>query len=283
MTSNPKNIPESPQKSAKGTEFALKLFSKSVLKQAKLRNLLKVSGSFEEKVCLDLGSDNGVISYYLREAGGNWCSGDLTEEVVGAIRSLVVSNVDLVAGDALPYTDQQFDTVVVVDMLEHVQSEDKFISELDRIVKPGGLVVINTPNLKPFSPLRAFRHLIGQTDEKHGHLRPGYSQERLQELVGDGYSLENGYTYSGFFAESIDTAIVFAYGLLKKLKSGADKSEKQGEISKGLVVTEEGLKAFEKQFKIYSLIYPIVSIVSKLDKLLFFIPGFMRIAGFRKV
>jgi len=281
MTTNPKNIPETAQESATSSEFALKLFSKSVLKQAKLRNLLQVSGGFERKTCLDLGSDNGVISHYLREEGGDWFSGDLTEEVVGAIRSLVVSNVDLVAGDALPYSDQQFDTVVVVDMLEHVENEERFISELDRILKSGGLLVVNTPNLKAFSPLRAFRHLIGQTDEKHGHLRPGYSEERLAQLMGKNYRLEQGYTYSGFFSEAIDTTIVFAYGLLKKFKGGENKEPEQG-ISKGLVVTEEGLKAFEKQFKIYSLIYPVVLAFSKLDKLIFFIPGFMRIAGFRK-
>ena len=154
---------------------------------------------------------------------------------MGAIRSLVVSNVDLVSGEGLPYSDQQFDTVVVVDMLEHVENEGQFISELDRILKPGGLLVINTPNLKSFSPLRAFRHLIGQTDEKHGHLRPGYSEERLVQLVGENYQLEQGYTYSGFFSEAIDTAIVFAYGLLKKLKGGGEKKKDEQGISKGLV------------------------------------------------
>ena len=39
--------------------------------------------------CLDLGSDNGVVSLLLRERGGSWASGDLTEEAVASIRSLV--------------------------------------------------------------------------------------------------------------------------------------------------------------------------------------------------
>ncbi len=267
-------------------EFALKLFSRSVLKQAKLEQVSRFLGSSEGFRCLDLGSDNGVISYYLRKEGGDWASGDLTDEVVSSIRSLVQTDVSKVSGSRMPYQDREFDKVVVVDMLEHVEDEARFVSELARITKPGGIVVVNTPNLKKYSLLRGFRHLIGQTDEAHGHLRAGYGESRLQELFSEHFEYKKGDTYSRFFSESIDTAIVFSYGLLKRFKQKKESSrlntDGEPEVSKGLVVTERGLRTFQKQFRIYSYIYPLVWVVSRFDRLIPFLSGYMRIARFKK-
>jgi len=276
---------ETPQGHGGQADWHLKLFSKSVLKQAKLKNLLAGIGDFQDCSLLDLGSDNGVISYKLRELGGTWSSADLTADVVESIRSLVVERVFLIDGKTLPFKDGQFDKVLVVDMLEHLEDDRAFIEELHRITKVGGTLILNAPNLKPFSLLRAFRHLIGQTDEKHGHLRPGYGKKEIEEVCEELFELEKSWTYSRFFAESIDTAIVFAYETLKKLKGSTKEANKKidkDEISKGLVVTEEGLKAFEKQFKLYSMIYPLVSLVSKLDLFLKPFSGFMRLSVLKR-
>src|SRR6266851_2100424 len=45
--------------------WALRLFEKSILKQAKYRALVGYVGDTSERDCLDLGSDNGVIIYLL--------------------------------------------------------------------------------------------------------------------------------------------------------------------------------------------------------------------------
>lgn len=256
------------------TTWHLKLFSKSVLKQAKLAKLTSLLPSdLTGKTCLDLGSDNGVISYYLREQGGAWHSADLSEQTVSSIRSLVGERVEQINGRHLPYADNFFDLVLIVDMLEHVRNDKLFIHELHRILKKEGVLVINAPNIKRFSPLRLFRALLGQTDEAHGHLRPGYGLLELHALLENDFFVESSHTYSRFFSEFIDTCIVFAYSVI----AGKKGEKKEGGVSKGLVITEADLKKYEKNFKLYSLIYPIVSAVSKLDRLIFFLPGFMRI------
>ena len=48
-------------------KWALSLFSKSPLKQRKFEQILKYAGVGFEGNCLDLGSDNGVISFLLRD------------------------------------------------------------------------------------------------------------------------------------------------------------------------------------------------------------------------
>ena len=69
--------------------WALRLFRKSVLKQRKLAELEQALGPTEGLRCLDLGSDNGVVSLLLRRRGGSWASADLTEEAVACIRGRI--------------------------------------------------------------------------------------------------------------------------------------------------------------------------------------------------
>jgi ubiquinone/menaquinone biosynthesis C-methylase UbiE len=262
-----------------GESWHLALFKKSVLKQRKFRELTQAVGKTDGLRCLDLGSDNGVISYLLREHGGDWASADLTAQAVDSIRSLVGRDVHLIEGEVMPFADDEFDVVVVVDMLEHVEDDQSFLKEMGRILKPTGLLVLNVPTLKHYSPLRGFRYLIGQTDEAHGHLRPGYSKKQLKLLSESEFGFVHSHTYSRFFSELIDTAIVFAVSLLSP---GSHGGSEEGEVSKGLVVTEKEIKKFEKKFKLYSLIYPLLAAFSKLDNLIPFVPGFMTVCSLRK-
>ncbi|HSD25918.1 MAG TPA: class I SAM-dependent methyltransferase [Vicinamibacteria bacterium] len=252
-----------------GLDWAVALFRRSVPKQRKLAEVAEMLGPTAGLRCLDLGSDNGVVSLLLRERGGSWASGDLTEEAVASIRSLVAEDVHLVHGDSLPFPDASFDRVAVVDMLEHVPDEAGFARELARVTKPGGLLVVNTPHLKR-TALRRLRHALGQTDEKHGHLRPGYTAERLRELLSPGFALERHRTYSRFFSEAVDAAL--NWGLERLGKSAS---------AKGMVVTGGDLARHRKTFRAYSAIYPLVRAVTRLDAL---VPasGYMLIASLRR-
>jgi SAM-dependent methyltransferase len=246
--------------------WALALFRKSVLKQRKLAEITRALGPTGSDRCLDLGSDNGVISLLLRRAGGRWASADLTDEAVSSIRELVGSDVHRVDASSLPFADAEFDRVVVVDMLEHAPDEGAFARELARITRSGGRLVVNTPHLK-HTMLRRLRHAIGQTDEKHGHLRPGYTADGLRVLLtSHGFEWDAHRTYSRFFSELVDTAINWGVARLGK-----------GGSAKGMVVTGADVAKHGKAFRAYRAIYPIVWAVSQLDRL---VPasGYMLIA-----
>ncbi len=220
--------------------------------------------------CLDLGSDNGIVSLLLRERGGTWRSGDLTEQAVASIRSLVGEDAQLLSGERLPYEDASFDRVVVVDMLEHVPDEAAFAAELGRVTRPGGRLVVNTPHLKR-TALRRLRHALGQTDEKHGHLRPGYTAERLRELLAPHFELERHHTYSRFFSEAVDTALNWGMERLGKRSS-----------AKGMVVTHADVSRYRRLFRLYSAIYPLVWLLTRLDPLVP-VSGYMLIASGRRI
>jgi 2-polyprenyl-3-methyl-5-hydroxy-6-metoxy-1,4-benzoquinol methylase len=251
--------------------WALRLFRRSPLKQRKLAEIERALGPSAGLRCLDLGSDNGVVSLLLRRRGGDWASADLTEEAVTSIRELVGSDVHRLDGARLPFRDAEFDAVVVVDMLEHAPDEAAFVAELARVTRPGGRLVVNTPHLK-HSALRRLRHALGQTDERHGHLRPGYTPARLRELLAGRFALEPPHTYSRFFSELLDTAINWALARLGK-----------GGSAKGVVVTGGDLARHARLFRAYSVVYPLVWAVARLDSLIPWATGYMLIARARRL
>jgi SAM-dependent methyltransferase len=249
--------------------WAVALFRRSVLKQRKLAEITALLGPTDGQRCLDLGSDNGVVSFMLRRAGGRWASGDLTEEAVGSIRELVASDVHLVSGTRLPFADGEFDRVAVVDMIEHVSDDRAFVAELGRITRPGGRLVVNTPHRRD-TALRRLRDRLGLTDEKHGHVRPGYRADDLRRLLEESgrFSWETHHTYSRAFTETVDMAVNLGVALLGKRHS-----------AKGIVVTGQDVARHRNAFRAYSVVFPVVRAFSALDRLVPWTPGYMLIAA----
>jgi SAM-dependent methyltransferase len=256
-------------------DWALSLFRKSVLKQAKYRRITELLEDPVGRRCLDIGADNGVISLLLRRLGGSWASADLDEHTVASIQELVGEDVHRLDGARSPFPDRTFDQVVVVDYLEHIPDDGAFARELARILKPGGRVIINVPHLKPRSLLNRFRHAIGLTDEWHGHLRPGYSLEGIRALLGPRFEIERAVTYSKTFSELVDTGL---NGLYLVMQRGA--GEARGS-SKGTVVTGADLRKRRKQFLLLSALYPFLWGIARLDALLWLQPGYKLIVRAR--
>src|SRR5512138_787232 len=88
--------------------WPIRLFNKSVLKQRKFREVAGMLGPLDGQRCLDIGGDNGVISYMLRQHGGRWASADLDERSVQAIQQLVQNDVHLLAEGRAPFQDGEF-------------------------------------------------------------------------------------------------------------------------------------------------------------------------------
>ena len=238
--------------------WAKKLFSRSVLKQLKWKALENAAGDPQHRRCLDLGSDNGVVSLLFREKGGEWRSADMDAGAVESIRALVGDPVELLRDSALPYPDASFDLVVVVDMFEHVHDDARLASEIARVLVPGGKLVATVPHYVPDSPLRSLRLRLGLTDEKHGHVRPGYDRVSLRALLEEKFQDFSFTTTVGPFSEIVD--IVLSLALEKASASAPTK--------KGAVLTHGESAKLKKKVAVYSAIYPFLKAFSTLDRLL---------------
>lgn len=49
--------------------------------------------------------------------------------------------------ETLPYEDNSFDLITSVEVIEHLESYANLIEEAKRILKPGGLLILTTPNI----------------------------------------------------------------------------------------------------------------------------------------
>ncbi|MBR9825861.1 MAG: class I SAM-dependent methyltransferase [Alphaproteobacteria bacterium] len=92
-------------------------------------------------------------------------------------RSAVVT-----AGDAqrLPFPDNSFDRIICSEVLEHVPDPDQVLSEISRILKPGGLFAASVPRYWPEAI--CWRLSEGYQNTPGGHVRI-FRSEGLKSAV----------------------------------------------------------------------------------------------------
>ena len=100
---------------------------------------------------LDVGGGTGRVACAIR---------DLVDEVVIADVSLGMLKETLHApyplnavcggSESLPFADNSFERVIMVDALHHVIHHAQSAREMFRILKPGGFLVIEEPDIRTF-------------------------------------------------------------------------------------------------------------------------------------
>ena len=116
------------------------------------------------KKVLDIGSGTGYGSHLLAGAGATSVVGlDVsTESVAYAQAQFRDANLSFRTGDAqrLDLPDASIDVVVSFEAIEHVQAPERLLDEAARVLSPGGLLILSTPNRRFSSPFRPQRRPI---------------------------------------------------------------------------------------------------------------------------
>jgi SAM-dependent methyltransferase len=98
--------------------------------------------------------------------------------------------VRFVCGNAtdLEFDESTFDAVTMFDVLEHVPDHERAVAEALRVLKPGGYLLVSTPNEHWRFPYYGFMKPFCPTEEEMfaewGHVRRGYSLDDLGTLIG---------------------------------------------------------------------------------------------------
>ncbi len=98
---------------------------------------------------LDIGCGGGFLANELAKDGYNITGLDLFQESLNVAASKDdTKNVKYVQGDAyhLPFEDESYDVVCMMDFLEHVEDVNAIIKEATRVLKPNGLCFFHTFN-----------------------------------------------------------------------------------------------------------------------------------------
>ncbi len=258
--------------------WQLRLVKKSLKKKEKIKLLQKTIPVRFGRTALDLGCAQGVLGYFARQRGGLWVHAD--EDLVNLKTAKEILGEDLLQlrGESLPFKDASFDTVLCLDYLEHIDSDDRALTEISRVLKPGGEFIAVTPHTGPFFLLHKLRSAVGLRLEDFGHKREGYSSAELKSKLGRaGLRLEKKVTYSRFFSEFFELLLNFVY--IKLLSPRSTARRRDGHIRPA---SREEFRTQEKSFALYSLLYPLVWILSRLDTLLFFQRGYSLMVWARK-
>lgn len=268
--SSAENLPTQTQQEP----WQLKMFSRSLKKQQKFRALAKLLGNISSKRCLlvTCGDNNGALNWHFKRLGGDWSWADAEQESIHQISEITSDPVAQMDKEQprLPFTDGYFDVVVTIDVHEHLKYPDRVNTELYRVVKPGGRVIVTTPNGDETKLAVRIKHMIGMNKEDYGHEVVGYDIPDLQkQLTTVGLKPTRSSSYSRFFTEVMELGINFAYVKLLSRKSKA-------KVEKGQIAPQnkDQLKSIEKTYKIYSMIYPFIWAVSQLDHLIAFRRGY---------
>ncbi|MDQ3811472.1 MAG: class I SAM-dependent methyltransferase [Chloroflexota bacterium] len=112
---------------------------------------------------LDVGCYDGRLSLAVaaRSADEPIIGLDVAESALRAARARGLLGVRAQVEAPLPFADQTFATVVAAEVIEHVFDTNSVLAELARVLRPGGWLLVTTPNLVALSG-RA-RLLLGQS------------------------------------------------------------------------------------------------------------------------
>ena len=95
------------------------------------------------------------------------------------------TRMQVASAEQLPFTDGFFGVVIIKHVVEHLPHPEKAIAELGRVIAPGGVLILATPNLDSLlKPLKGDRW-IGYQDPTHIALKP--PAEWLTLIRGAGF------------------------------------------------------------------------------------------------
>lgn len=180
-----------------------------------------MEGNLQEPV-LDVGGGNGLFTKYLQDKN---ISSILLEPGVSGALNAVGNGVEQVINGSLydaGVLSSSVGSVVLLDVLEHIEDDEKFLLELNRILREDGQLFLTVP---------AFQYLYSSFDKEVGHFRR-YTLASLEEkMVRNGFIID----YKSYFFSFLPLPILIGRFLVNKFKKKS-KRKSTGHMKKsGLI------------------------------------------------
>lgn len=178
-------------------------------------------------VLLDIGCNDGLFlsqaAPRCRQAWGV----DIDHELLGKASAMYPDiRFQYASADRLPFPDASFSAISMLDVLEHLPDARAAMKEVDRVLCPGGRLIISVPHKGTFGFVDAQRSTmfaagrrvrLGKMDEvlEHRH----FVLQEVSEILGPGYKAER-LRYGGFLLFPLcGFALMFTDGLGMKKAS----------------------------------------------------------------
>lgn len=142
-------------------------------------HLINFCRQYAGKRILDFGCATGDYCLELKKLGFECVGVDINEEYIKLAQQKGIEA--CLVKDRLPFNDNSFDTVIMFELLEHVQDPDKILKEAKRVAKKN--ILITLPNCDNFEALRG----CGLTYEHFLELdhTSFFTKDSLRELLSN--------------------------------------------------------------------------------------------------
>lgn len=129
---------------------------------------------------LEIGCGSGWMLRRLKDAGWKATGIDFDPAAVDAARSLGLEDISVNSLEKCAYKDASFDAVIMSDVIEHLYDPAGTVRECARILKPGGTLVVLTPNSSSLGHRVFKRSWIHIHPPEHLHL---FRPQLLREMA----------------------------------------------------------------------------------------------------
>ncbi len=150
--------------------------------------LLDMAKDCKKGKVLDIGCGTGVNAVHLDSMGFEVTGIDLSKTAIEKFTERGFSGLVHDITSNIPFEDNSFEMVFASEVIEHLDDVNAFLSEIQRVLKPEGCLILSTPN----SVFWAYRLLtmLGKSPSEFqhpGHLR--FFSPRLlnRSLQGTGF------------------------------------------------------------------------------------------------
>ena len=155
------------------------------VKVERIRNgICNQTDEFPQGFILDVGGNTGGEAIVLQQQGGKFCIGDLNRIALSVSMERTIKfgleQPAYVALDAhrLPFADNSFPVVTVVEALHHFPDYNAALSEILRVLKPGGKLFSIEPN-----GLNPIRRASEVRDRLRGSIERSFFHHQLYRLL----------------------------------------------------------------------------------------------------
>lgn len=123
---------------------------------------------------LDIGSGDGVLAELMAPQSNKYTCVDNSAKVIEAAKNRLkhLSNVAFIQADMqqLPFSDNSFDCVLLLQVLTYAENPEKTIAEAVRVAKPKAKILLATLN----------KHQHQHVLKEYGHVHMGFSPEAIE-------------------------------------------------------------------------------------------------------
>ena len=167
--------------------------------------VFEVLGDVKGKKVLEVGAGTGRDSFTLAEAGAQVFVLDYADAAIDIVKRLNQQHkakVIPVQGDAfaLPFADNSLDIVFHQGLLEHFRNPEGIVAENYRVLKPGGIAVIDVP--QRWHIYTVIKHILIALDMWFAGWETEFSLGQLKKMVKK-YGFEPIYYYGDWMYPSL--------------------------------------------------------------------------------